>query len=90
MPANKDKELMENLLWMQKGVCDLMMHGAIESSTTDVHNTFADACADSLTVQNDLYDKMSAKGWYPTERAERKKVLAARQKYAKQSKAKSA
>lgn len=87
MTANKDKELMENLLWMQKGVCDLMMHGAIESSTTDVHTTFADACAESLTQQSDLYGKMAAKGWYPVEKAERKKITAAKQKYAKQKSA---
>ena len=29
----QDKELMENILLLEKGVCDLYVHGAIESST---------------------------------------------------------
>lgn len=28
-----DRDIMENLLLTTKGVCDLFMHGAIESST---------------------------------------------------------
>lgn len=35
-----DRDIMENLLLTTKGVCDLFMHGAIESSTDNVHQTF--------------------------------------------------
>ena len=35
-----DKCIMENLLLTEKGVCDLYVHGTIESSTTNVHQTF--------------------------------------------------
>ena len=35
-----DKCIMENLLLTTKGVCDLYMHGTIESSTQNVHQTF--------------------------------------------------
>lgn len=28
-----DKNLMENILLLEKGVCDLFLHGTIESST---------------------------------------------------------
>ena len=31
-----DKCLMENLLLVEKGVCDLYMHGTIESGTANV------------------------------------------------------
>ena len=37
---NADKEIMENLLNTVKGVCDLYMHGTIESSTQNVHAAF--------------------------------------------------
>ena len=37
MPNNNDKNLMENMLLLEKGVCDLFLHGAIESSTANVH-----------------------------------------------------
>ena len=29
-----DKNLMENILLLEKGVCDLFLHGTIESSTS--------------------------------------------------------
>ena len=35
-----DKTIMDNILSVTKGACDLMMHGAIESSTPDVHMAF--------------------------------------------------
>ena len=37
-----DRDLMENMLLLEKGVCDLYMHGTIESSSADVHQTFSD------------------------------------------------
>ena len=35
-----DKNLMEGILLLEKGVCDLYMHGTIESSTDNVHQAF--------------------------------------------------
>ena len=32
-----DKEIMEGILLTTKGVCDLYMHGSIESATPNVH-----------------------------------------------------
>ena len=36
----QDKDLMENELLVVKGICDLYLHGAIESTTTEVHTAF--------------------------------------------------
>lgn len=69
-----DKCIMENLLNTTKGVCDLYMHGTIESPTMNVHQTFDTALKDSLCMQSDIYKKMSAKGWYTTEQAEQQKI----------------
>lgn len=69
-----DKCIMENLLNTTKGVCDLYMHGTIESPTTNVHQAFDTALKDSLCMQDDIYKKMSAKGWYTTEQAEQQKI----------------
>ena len=42
-----DKTIMENLLLTTKGVCDLYMHGTIESAgTSNVHSTFKTALTD--------------------------------------------
>lgn len=36
-----DRALMEDLLLVTKGVCDLYMHGTIESSTPHILTTFS-------------------------------------------------
>lgn len=77
----EDKDLMEGILLLEKGVCDLYLHGTIESSTDNVHQAFSAALNDSLCLQNTMYDKMAEKGWYPTESAEQTKIDAAKQKF---------
>ena len=77
-----DQEIMENLLMTAKGVCDLYMHGAIESATQDVHQAFGAALTDSLSMQDDIYQKMSAKGWYQTAQADAQQMAQVRQKFA--------
>lgn len=52
-----DKVIMDNILSTTKGACDLMMHGAIESSTPDVHCAFTQAFNDTLCMQNEIYKK---------------------------------
>lgn len=65
-----DKELMEEHLLVEKGICDLYMHGALEATTAEVHNEFKNALNESLNIQNKIYNLMSAKGWYQTTPAE--------------------
>ena len=77
-----DRDIMENLLLTTKGVCDLFMHGAIESSTANVHQAFCSALGDSLSMQEDIYKKMSAKGWYQTAQADAQQMAQVRQKFA--------
>ena len=79
-----DKNLMENILLLEKGVCDLYMHGTIESSTESVHSAFNSALNESLCMQNQIYDKMKAKGWYPSENVESSKVATVKQKFSAQ------
>ncbi|MBR3737403.1 MAG: spore coat protein, partial [Eubacterium sp.] len=63
------------------GVCDLYMHGAIESSTQNINQTFKTALNESLTMQDDIYKKMESKGWYQTEQAQQDKIDTLKQKY---------
>ena len=79
-----DKCLMEYLLQIEKGVCDLYMHGTIESATANVRGAFNKALGDSLCMQDDLYKQMSAKGWYPAEQAEQPKIQQVKKKFAAQ------
>ena len=81
-PMNADKEIMENLLNTVKGVCDLYMHGTIESSTQNVHAAFDEALEESLCMQNEIYNQMSQQGWYPMEQAPQQQIDKVRNKFA--------
>ena len=76
-----DKLIMNTILSNVKGVCDLMMHGSIESSTPDVHSAFKQGLDDALNMQNQIYNKMSQKGWYPQQQAEQQQIDSTKQKF---------
>ena len=76
-----DKCIMEGLLLDAKGVCDLYMHGAIESSTQNVRQTFSAAFDDALSMGDTLYQQMAAKGWYQPDAAPRQKLEETRRKF---------
>lgn len=77
----EDKDLIEKELLIIKGVCDLYLHGTIESSTAEVHCAFKDALNESLNIQNKIYNLMAEKGWYKTETVEQTKIDTVKQKY---------
>jgi len=79
-----DQAIMENLLLTTKGVCDLYMHGAIESATPNVHQTFSSALNSALCMQDQVYQKMTAKGWYQTTPAQQQQIDQVKQKFAQQ------
>lgn len=76
-----DKCIMENLLLTTKGVLDLYMHGAIESSTENVHQAFSTAIDDTLAMQDSIYKQMSSKGWYQDESVPPQKLQQVKQKF---------
>ena len=76
-----DRALMEDLLLVTKGVCDLYMHGAIESSTDNVLTTFNESLNTSLTMQTEIYKLMEQKGWYQSQPAEVEKIKQAYDKF---------
>lgn len=78
----EDKDLMEKELLIIKGVCDLYLHGTIESSTAEVHEAFKCALNESLDIQNKIYNLMAEKGWYKTETVEQTKIDTVKQKFA--------
>lgn len=76
-----DKNLMENILLLEKGAIDLYMHGTIESSTGTIHTAFCNALNDSVTMQDTIYSKMASKGWYTTDQADQSKISQVKQKF---------
>ena len=77
----EDKNLMENELLVIKGVCDLYLHGTIESSTAEVHEAFKCALNESLNIQNKMFNLMSEKGWYNIPAVEQNKIDLVKQKF---------
>ena len=77
-----DKNLMQDLLLLEKGACDLYMHGAIESGTQNVHVAFSSAFNDTLSMQNEIYTKMAGKGWYSPKPVEQQKIDCVKQQFA--------
>ena len=76
-----DKDIMEGILLTTKGVCDLYMHGAIESCTPNVRQTFCTALNFELGMQDELYKQMQQKGWYAAEQAAPQQTQQVKQKY---------
>lgn len=76
-----DKEIMENILLTTKGVCDLYLHGAIESSTPQVHDAFSTALNNALTMQSGVYQQMESRGWYQKAQEQQQKIQQVRQKF---------
>jgi spore coat protein CotF len=78
----EDKDLMENHLSLVKGICELYMHGCIESSTKEIHEAFQKALTEELNIQNKLYNLMKERNWYKTDEADMSKIAIAKQKFA--------
>ena len=76
-----DRNLMEGILLLEKGVCDLYMHGTLESPSDNVHRTFNEALNESLSMQDTLYEKMQEQGWYTVERANSSEIDSVRAKH---------
>ena len=77
-----DKEIMEGILLTTKGMCDLLLHGSIESATPRVQQAFTTALNDSLCMQSQVYQQMAGRGWYPAEQAQPQRIQQVRQRYA--------
>lgn len=80
----QDQVIMDNVLTGVKNACDIFMHGAIESSTPNVHSAFKQALNDCLCMQNEIYAKMAQKGWYPSTQAPQQQIDQTKQKYSSQ------
>ncbi len=80
----QDRDLMQDILMLEKGVCDLYMHGSIEASTQNVNQAFRSALGESLSLQQNIYQQMSDMGWYQTDCAPEDKVTQLKTKFTQQ------
>ena len=76
-----DKEIMEGILLTTKGVCDLFLHGSIESATPKVHEAFSSALNDAISMQSGVYAAMADHGWYPSDVAPAQQIQQVKNKF---------
>lgn len=76
-----DQSIATNLLNLEKGVCDLYVHGAEESATDNVRSVFASGLNESLSMQKNIYETMSSMGMYQMCNAEQQKINSVKQKF---------
>ena len=78
----QQRNICETLLMETKGLCDLYMHGTIESATPEVRSAFDKGLRDALMMQQTIYDNMARMGWYPPSQAQQSEINQLRQKFA--------
>lgn len=76
-----DTSIAQNLLNLEKGVCDLYLHGTVEAATDNVRSTFSSGLNENLSMQKCIYDQLSSMGMYPRENVEQQKISCVKQKF---------
>ncbi|MBR1663140.1 MAG: spore coat protein [Ruminococcus sp.] len=76
-----DMNIATNLLNLEKGVCDLYMHGAVESATDKVRNAFSSGLNENLGMQKCIYETMSSLGMYQMQSVPQQKIDSVKQKF---------
>lgn len=80
-----DKELMNDLLSTVKFNCDLLLNGTVEAATPEVREAFNACLFEFLRIQDEISQKISARGWYQISPAEPVKIRQTERKFANQN-----
>lgn len=76
----KDKLVMENLLLLLKGTCEVYVHGTQESSNKEIHEALKEGLDELLKMQFEVYNEMTKYGWYKIENIKTQEVKKTLQK----------
>ncbi|MBO5416555.1 MAG: spore coat protein [Clostridia bacterium] len=77
-----DKMMMTDLLNAEKQLTGVYNTFLCESATTEVMNCLAGILNDEHAIKNEIFQEMSSKGWYKTEKAEDAKLNQTKQQFA--------
>lgn len=69
-----DKNIMTDALATQKAVTACYNYSANEAANPSVKNTMMDLLNEEHTLQHQVFEEMSKRGWYPTEAASDTKI----------------
>ena len=80
-----DKMMMSDLLNAEKQMTAVYNTFLCESETTEVMNCLSGILSDEHSIKNEIFQEMSSKGWYKTQKAEDSKLNQAKQQFKKQN-----
>ena len=69
-----DKNIMTDAIETQKFVTAGYNYSANESAHPNIKNTMMDILNEEHCILHDVFEEMSARGWYPTEQASDTKI----------------
>ena len=76
-----DRQMITDLLNSQKFVTSVYNGFCCEAATSEVRSCLSTILQEEHRIQEELFNEMSAKGWYPVEKAEENKLQSAKQTY---------
>ena len=80
-----EQEKMNDLLSTQKFLTGAYNSYCNEAATSAVRSTLTSILADEHRIQEEIFNEMSARGYYPLEKAEDNKISSTKQKFAQKA-----
>lgn len=80
-----EQEKMNDLLSTQKFLTGAYNSYCNEAATSAVRSTLTSILADEHRIQEEIFNEMSARGYYPLEKAEENKISSTKQKFAQKA-----
>ena len=77
-----DKDCALTLLSGEKLLASTYNTALLECATPEMRRTVSELLADTHNAQQQLFEEMNSRGWYPVTKAEEQKITQARQKFA--------
>ena len=76
-----EKELAQDLLSYEKFLCGNYCAFLSEAATPEVLHCLQEILSETHRMQQQLFQEMNSRGWYPVAKAEDQKVTEAKQKF---------
>ena len=80
-----EQEKMNDLLSTQKFLTGVYNSYCNEAATSAVRSTLTSILADEHRIQEEIFNEMNARGYYPLEKAEDNKISSTKQKFAQKA-----
>lgn len=77
----KDKQIATDVLSSQKSATSLYNTFALEANMPELHDDFMKILIQEHEMQNEMFELMKKKDWYPMEFAESKKIEEAKKTF---------